>query len=189
MTEAEAFELLRAYLVKLDTEAVLLYPNWPKLTNVIKSPTNGPSPIGPYVGIQLISDRDAEDALQDEYDDIDIDGVKRAVLSRTRGWEWLFRVKLFSSNQTDNLKLFSTALETPHSEVELFPLNVRLVGRITTAPKLSADEWEGQSYIDVTVAGLTTEKMIVDVIEKGRVTIIDETSKQTRQVNFQKPEE
>jgi|GEM_PF-2626044 len=189
MTEDEAFDLLRRYLVKLDTDSAMLDPSWPKLTEVIKSPTNGPSPLGPYVGIQLLSDRDARDALTDEFEDIEIGGEKRTILNRTRGWEWLFRVKLFSSNQTDNLKRFAAALDSPYSDVELYPLHVRAVGRITTAPKLVGDEWEGQSYIDVTLAGLTTEKMIVDVIDKGRVTIIDETSGIKTEVNYQKPEE
>lgn len=172
MTENDIFNKLWSYLDKINRETSLINPEWVLLTEIIRSHQSSPRPSqGPYMTIQLLADKDSGLIECDDYQDIELDGDKRAVLSRKRGWEWLFRIEIYSRVQTDHLKTFSTALRTQFASVDMHPVAIKDVSDIKTAPALVQGGWEGRAYLDLTLGSVFVSKMLVDTIDEGCVLI------------------
>lgn len=186
MTEEDVFGLLRSYLIKLDRDAARIDPAWPKLTAIVRSSENVPQPEGAFAEIQLISARDTRQTQAEDYGEAVIGGEDVIILKRSLTWQWVFRVRVFAEERTANLKLFSTALKSQFASTELHPLSVDSVSDIILAPWQTANPWEGQSSIDVTLSGLNTEKMIVDTVEEGHLILTDATKGLTAEINYQR---
>ena len=169
MTEDAAFDRLQAYLTRLDADAKLIDPAWTTLTRVIRSHQNAPRPTGPYAAINLLADRDLLEFDCEVYESRTVGGEPRVVLKKARGIEWLFRVEVFASAPTDYARLFRSALKSEHALVDLSPLVVRTLGEVKRAPELRQQHWEGQAILDVGLAGIAIDSLLVDVIASGTV--------------------
>lgn len=171
MTEDDVYDLLQAYLVKIDQEAFLLNSAWPQLTNVIRSHQDGPRPEGPYGMIQILSVRDLGAAQCLKHEEETIDNESRIIETRGRAVGWLIRIHIFAHYQTEHLRLFRNALDSEHSNIELYPLIIREVKEITPAPELIQGAFEGRGHMDTVMIGCMETRHLIDVIERGKIII------------------
>ncbi|WP_406858494.1 hypothetical protein ABEG18_13045 [Alsobacter sp. KACC 23698] len=171
MTEDAAFDLLQAYLTKVDADAAAITPERVGLVEINRAHQSAPRPAsGAYAVIYLLTDRDLLEVDCEVYEDRTIGGEPRVVMKKARGIEWLFRLEVFASRPTDCARLFQAALRSAHASVELSPLVVRQVGEITRVPELKQEGWEGKAALDIALAGIAIDNLLVDVVESGSIT-------------------
>jgi hypothetical protein len=173
MDEDGAFDALRAYLVKLAADAILIDPEREHLTDVIRDAQGAPRPDGPYCMIDFIADRDLGELDDEVYSDITIgtgeDAEDRVLMCKSRGVEWLFRVNVYSPRPIDWCRLFASGLRSAEASVWMAPLVVRDVRDIKRAPELIQQRWEGRAMFEVALGAVATEPLLVDVIETGEI--------------------
>lgn len=172
MTEDEAFNGVRAWLLRLAADAALLDPARPVLGEIIRAHPDGPRPgDGPYVSINLLSAEDLEEGHCEEMREFDPEDGEgpRVALRVTRAVEYTFRIDVFSSRPMDWIRLFRTAAMAGDFHPDLAPLAVRSVGNAQRVPDLNQANWEGRARFDVAFAALMADEMLIDVIEGGTV--------------------
>lgn len=169
MHEDGAFDRLRAHLVKLAADAVLIDPSREVLVDVIRDHPGAPRPVGPYAMIEFITDRDLAEFDDETYQDVTLGGESRVVMCKSRGVEWLFRVNVYASRPVDWCRLFAAGLRSAEAAVWMAPLVVRDVRDIKRAPQLVQQEWEGRAMFEVSLGAVATEPLLVDVIETGEI--------------------
>lgn len=173
MTEAEGYSALFAFLTKLADDAILIEPARPALGPVIFDRQESPRPVGPYAMIEFVTDRDLDELDDEAYSDITIGSgpgaVERVVMCKSRGVEWLFRVHVYASRPMDWAKLFRAGLRSAEASVWMAPLVVRDVREIKRSPELIQQDWEGRAMFEVALGAVTTDQLLVDVIETGEV--------------------
>lgn len=169
MTEEEASDTLRAYLVKLAADAILINPAREVLANIIHDAPEAPRPVGPYAMIEFITDRDLAELDDEIYQDVTLGGESRVVMCKSRGVEWLFRVNVYASRPIDWCRLFAAGLRSAEAAVWMAPLVVRDVRDIKRAPQLIQQDWEGRAMFEVALGAVATEPLLVDVIETGEI--------------------
>lgn len=169
MTEDDAFDLLRAYLVKVAADAVLIAPAREVLVDVIRDAQGAPRPVGAYAMIDFITDRDLDEVDGESFGDVNIGGDDRVVMCKARGVEWLFQVNIFAKRPMDWARLFRAGLRAGEASVWMAPLVVRDVREIKRAPELIQQEWEGRAAFEVSLGAVVSEQLLVDVIERGTV--------------------
>lgn len=170
MTEDGAYQSLRDFLGKLAADAILIDPARVPLAAVIRDAQGGPRPHGPYAMIEFITDRDVEELDDERYSDIVLaGGVNRVAMCKSRGVEWLFRVNVYAPRPMDWAKLFRAGLRSAEASVWMAPLVVRDVRDIKRSPELVQQTWEGRAMFEVALGAVTTDQLLVDVIETGEV--------------------
>lgn len=173
MHEDAAYDLLRAYLVKLAADAVLIDPERAPLGDVIRDAQGAPRPAGTYAMIEFITDRDVEEFNDESYEDITIgtgpSAVERVAMCKSRGVEWLFRVNVFAPRPIDWARLFAAGLRSAESSVWMAPIVVRDVRPIKREPELIQQRWEGRAMFEVVLGAVAIDTLLVDVIETGEI--------------------
>lgn len=175
MTEDAAYDALRAYLVKLAADAVLIDPTRAALPNIIRDAQGAPRPDGTYVMIEFIADRDLDEFDDEIYQEDEIvtgsgpTAENRVVMCKSRGVEWLFRINVYASRPMDWARLFRAGLRTGEASVWMAPLVVRDVRDIKREPELIQQTWEGRAMFEVVIGAVATESLLVDVIETGEI--------------------
>jgi len=173
MHEDAAYDLLRAYLVKLAADAVLIDPARAPLGKVIRDAQGGPRPLGTYAMVEFITDRDVEEFNDESYADITIgsglSAVERVAMCKSRGVEWLFRVNLYAPRPMDWARLFAAGLRSAEASVWMAPIVVRDVRDIKRSPELIQQRWEGRAMFEVVLGAVATDTLLVDVIETGEI--------------------
>lgn len=188
MIEDEAYRSLRSYLKRIDDNASLIAPTREKLVEIIRDNQNAPRPKGPYAMIQFLTDRDTGEIDGECYEDRQIGGEDRVVLSKHRGVELLFRVHVYAPRPVDYAGLLLAGLRSGEAAVWMAPFLVREVGEATRAPEMVQQTPEGRAQFDVTVGTIATDQLLVDVIETGQVITEGQGGQTvTRSFTFQKP--
>jgi hypothetical protein len=143
MTEDGAFNIVRAWLVRLAADAIVLDPLRAPLGEIIRDHQDGPRPEGAYATINLLGSDDLEEVRCEEFRavEVEIEGeplpVERFALKSTRAVEFRFRIDVFASRPMEWIRLFRTAAMAGDMQVDLLPLVVRDVGE---AQRIAADE-------------------------------------------------
>ena len=169
MHEDGASDRLRAYLVKLAADALLIEPTHERLADIVHDAQEAPRPVGPYAMIEFIADRDLSEVDGERYREEEIAGEDRVILCKSRGVEWLFRVNVYASRPVDWCRLFSAGLRSAEAPVWMAPLVVRDVREIKRAPALVQQDWEGRAMFEVALGAVATDQLLVDVIETGEI--------------------
>lgn len=173
MHEDAAFDLLRAYLVKLAADALLIDPARAPLGDIIRDAQGAPRPVGAYAMIEFITDRDVEEFNDERFSDITIgsgpSAVERVAMCKSRGVEWLFRVNVYAPRPMDWARLFAAGLRSAEACVYMAPLVVRDVRDIKRSPELIQQRWEGRAMFEVSLGAVATDTLLVDVIETGEI--------------------
>ena len=175
MTEDGAFNIVRAWLVRLAADAIVLDPLRAPLGEIIRDHQDGPRPEGAYATINLLGSDDLEEVRCEEFRavEVEIEGeplpVERFALKSTRAVEFRFRIDVFASRPMEWIRLFRTAAMAGDMQVDLLPLVVRDVGEAQRAPDLTQAHWEGRARFDVAFGALVADEMIVDGVESGAV--------------------
>lgn len=188
MIEDAAYRSLWSYLKRVDDNASLIDPTREKLAEIIRDNQNAPRPKGPYAMIQFLTDRDTGEIDGECYEDRDIGGEDRVVLSKHRGVELLFRVHVYAPRPVDHAGLLLAGLRSGEASVWMAPFVIRDVGEATRAPELIQQTPEGRAQFDVTVGAIATNQLLVDVIETGEVITEGQGGVTvTRSLTFTKP--
>lgn len=175
MHEDAAYDLLRAFLVKLAADAVLIDAARAPLGNVIRDAQGAPRPTGTYAMIEFITDRDVEEFSDERYQAVEIvtgsgpSAESRVVMCKSRGVEWLFRVNVYAPRPMDWARLFAAGLRSAEASVWMAPIVVRDVRDIKRAPALIQQQWEGRAMFEVVLGAVATDSLLVDVIETGEI--------------------
>lgn len=169
MIEDAAYRSLRSYLKRVDDNASLITPARENLTDIIRDNQGGTRPDGPYAMIQFLTDRDTGEIDGECYEDRDIGGEDRVVLSKHRGVELLFRVHVYAPRPLNYTTLLAAGLRIGEASVWMAPFVVRDVGEATRAPEMVQQTPEGRAQFDVTLGAIATDQLLVDVIETGEV--------------------
>lgn len=169
MTEDEAFDRLREFIVAIDAEAHVLNPTHVSLVDVLLQPTGGTRLVGPYAGITALGTRDTGEGEQICYGTATVDGVERVTELHTRPVEHGFRIDVYASRATDYLRLIRAALLSSRGRLDFLPGVVRDVSPATAGPALNEGKWEGRANLTVTIGALATETILIDVIESGTI--------------------
>ena len=169
MTEDDLSDALQAYLKAIDAEATALAPGRVGLSKIIRDHMNAPRPAGPYAMITFIGSRDLGEADHPCYGTATIATQARVTETRIRSSEYKFRIDVYAPRATDYTRLFERALRSERANVELGGLVVRHVDAVTQAPELVQQKWEGRAHMNVELAALTREKLLIDVIESGEI--------------------
>ncbi|HEV7258937.1 MAG TPA: hypothetical protein VGN82_14245 [Bosea sp. (in: a-proteobacteria)] len=169
MIEDEAYRSLWHYLKRVDDNASLIDPTREKLVEIVRDNQSAPRPKGPYAMIQFVTDRDTGEIDGECYEDRDIGGEDRVVLSKHRGVELLIRVHVYSPRPVDHAGLLQAGLRSGEAAVWMAPFVIREVGQATRAPEMIQQSPEGRAFFDVTIGAIATNQLLVDVIETGEV--------------------
>lgn len=173
MTEDEGSKALCRFLAKLAADAVLINPAHEVLVEIRKGHQEAPRPTGPYAMVEFVTDRDLDELDDEAYSDLTIgsgpSAVERVLMCKSRGVEWLFRVHVYASRPMDWAKLFRAGLRSAEASVWMAPLVVRDVREIKRSPELVQQDWEGRAMFEVALGAVTTDQLLVDVIETGEV--------------------
>lgn len=172
MTEGAAYDVLQAWLRRIDREASILSPGRPLLTSIIRDHQDAPRPVGPHAMITLLATEDLGEFHCEEYRAIEIEDEERVALKVTRAIEWTFRVDAFASDAISIVNLFRSAARANATQLDLRPLVVRSVGDVTRAPDLTQQNWEGRARFDLALAGFVADEVLIDVIESGTISTL-----------------
>lgn len=188
MIEDEAYRSLRSYLKRIDDNASLITPSREKLVEIIRDNQSAPRPVGPYAMIQFLTDRDSGEIDAECYEDREIGGEDRVVLSKHRGVELLFRVHVYAPRPLNYASLLAAGLRSGEASVWMAPFVIREIGEATRAPEIIQQTPEGRAQFDVTIGAIATEQLLVDVIEMGQVITEGQGGQTvTRSFTFTKP--
>lgn len=188
MIEDAAYNSLRSFLSKVDSDATLLSPQRGKLSDVIRDNQGGPRPKGPYAMIEFLTDRDVGEVDGECYAEQKIANEDRVVLSKRRAVELLFRVHLFAPRPLDFASLLLAGLRTGEPSVWMAPFVIRDLGEATRAPEMIQQKAEGRAHFDVTLGAIATDKLLVDVIETGDIALRGQGGAQIdRNIHYVKP--
>lgn len=188
MIEDEAYRSLRSYLKRVDDNASLIEPPREKLVDIIRDHQGAARPKGPYAMIQFLTDRDTGEVDGECFEDRDIGGESRVVLSKHRGVELLFRVHVYAPRPVNHAGLLAAGLRVGEASVWMAPFVVRDVGDATRAPEIVQQTPEGRAQFDVTLGTIATDQLLVDVIETGQVITEGQGGATvTRSLTFTKP--
>lgn len=171
MTEDEIFDRLQTFFKAVNDDQHIIDAAYVPLGFVVDDHQNAPRSIGPYAMLTGQGWRDAAEADHYGYADIG----DRVVEGRTRCFEYLFRLDFFASRATDYAKLFQMALRSSRAQTELAPFALRRVDKTASSPELIGGRWEGRAALNVELAALASEKVLIDVIDQGRVTLEGQT--------------
>ncbi|KRE07454.1 hypothetical protein ASE63_22405 [Bosea sp. Root381] len=188
MIEDEAYRSLWSYLKRVDDNASLIDPSRTKLVEIIWDNQGAPRPKGPYAMIQFLTDRDTGEIDGECYEERDIDGEGRIVLSKHRGVELLFRIHVYAPRPVVFAGLLAAGLRSGEASVWMAPFVVREVGEATREPEMIQQTPEGRAQFDVTLGAIATDQLLVDVIETGAVTFEGQGGTTvTRSLTYLKP--
>jgi hypothetical protein len=173
MDEDGAYDALRAFLLKLSADALLIEPARPAFGDVIRDAQGSPRPHGPHAMIEFLADRDLEEFNDERYSTITVgsgpSAEERVLMCKSRGVEWLFRVHVYAPRPMDWSRLFVAGLRSAESSVWMAPLVVREVRDIKRAPELIQQRWEGRAMFEVVLGAVASEPLLIDVVERGEV--------------------
>lgn len=186
MTEAEVYDRIVAFLVKVNADAALITPGRDILGRIIRANPNAPRPTGDYAALNLLSLIDVGEADCDLYREVTIAATPRAVHDKVRAVEWLFRLEVYATYATDAARLFGIAFRSDYSNVLLAPLTVRRVDDVTRAPELIQQRWEGRANLDFAIGGIVVESTLTEFIESGGVEFDDTAAAFSASLDYQK---
>jgi hypothetical protein len=173
MDEDGAYDALRAFLLKLATDALLIDPARAAFGDVIRDAQGAPRPQGAYAMIEFLADRDLEEFTDERYSTITTGSgpgaEERVLMCKSRGVEWLFRVNIYAPRPINWARLFVSGLRSAESSVWMAPLVVRDVRDIKRSPELIQQRWEGRAMFEVILGAVATEPLLIDVVETGEV--------------------
>jgi hypothetical protein len=168
-TEDAAFDVLRAYLLRLAQDAASL-DGWAALTDVVLSDQDVPRLGPPFAFIEILS---AVDTGEADCHHTDADGVRTA----TRIFGWLLRVTVVGGSKPapmDRLLAWKAALGG-ETVPELHPFTARDVTDPRRSIELVQTRSEPRAFMDLTLAAVVSRRQRIDVIEQVTV----ETSSRT----------
>jgi len=159
MTEGALFDILRAWLASATG-----------LATVIEDHPGAPRPSGAYVMVNVIRsgplhpeafDRQfAENPAYEVGDDFPI-------LDRPVGeWEWTASINVYASDAGDRLRRVTMWAASPGAIEKLHPLVLGPLSAIRRLPELINGKWEGRAQLDMSIRGIVTDDVPIDVIEK-----------------------
>jgi hypothetical protein len=169
MTEGAVYDLVQAWLSRLDEEATALAPSRVALTRIIRDHQDAPRPAGAYATITMLGSEDLGEVRCETSRSVTIAAEDRVALTVARAVQWTFRIDVFAKEAMNAIRLFRTAAVSSQTHVDLAPLVIRSVGEATRAPDLTQQNWEGRARFDLSLAGLVADEMLIDVIDTGSV--------------------
>ncbi|GJE77281.1 phage neck terminator protein [Methylorubrum suomiense] len=169
MTEDEAFDRLRALLVAVNAESVLLGQTKTALTDIILHHQRAPMPEGAYAGLTPLGSTESGDGYSLCYETITLDGVERVVEVRTIGISYGWRIDIYASRPRDHADAFHAALWSARAQLDLLPAVVSEIGEIKQSAERIQENWEGRANFTVTLSAARQQRTLIDVIERGHI--------------------
>lgn len=168
MTEAELFDAVIAYFEAIETESLIFAPSRIN-TTMIRGHQSAPRVDGPYAVVMLLGQRDTGEADHYCYSTATVEAEERIVEERVCGVEYLLRLDVYASDAQDRADMLIGALESRRAGIGLSPAVVSSVRRVTRAPELIEQVWEGRAAVEFQLRALVRRKTLVDVIESGTI--------------------
>lgn len=171
-TTTAAYDALQAFIVQADADQKIIDPAHVTFTRVIRAWQNAKRPDGAYAMIQLLGERDLNEAECFAYAEIAYPGagLPRLVQTQTRARAFLFDVEIFASNAVDRARNLVNAAETPASAVTLAPWIAAEVKGIRHMPELVQQRWEGRAIVGLELRGMVQMRAVIDRIDAVSVT-------------------
>lgn len=173
MTEDELFDVLRTYLVRVDSEQAIISEGHTALADIVRDHQSAPRIEDAHATINLVGRRTLAEANCISYAPITVEGQPRVIEATARAKEWRFSVEVYASRGLDYAEPLINGLRSAHSAVTLHPAMVRHVSEPRRVPKLVESQWEGRVQFDVDLAGIVVDRLLIDVIETGTVQFHD----------------
>ncbi len=171
-TTTAAYDALQAFVVLADADQKIIDPAHVTFTRVIRAWQNAKRPDGAYAMIQLLAERDLNEAECFSYAEIAYPGtgLPRFVQTQTRVKAFLFDIEIFATDAVDRARDLINALETPAAAVTLAPWIAAEVKGIRHAPELVQQRWEGRAIVGIELRGMVDSSAVVDTIDQVPVT-------------------
>ena len=160
MTEAGLFDVLRPFVAAATG------------LSVIEDHPGAPRPVGPYVMLNVIgSGPDQPGAYDIEFEEIEGATAEPVAEKPALTWVWTVSVNAYASDAGDRLRRLTSWIASPSALLRISPLTFGLVSPIRRLPELIDGRWEGRAQMDITVRGLVTEPVPIDVVEEASVAL------------------
>jgi hypothetical protein len=115
----------------------------------------------------MLGQRDTGEADHYCYSAATVEAEERIVEERVCGVEYLLRLDVYASDAQDRADMLIGALESRRAGIGLSPAVVSSVRRVTRAPELIEQVWEGRAAVEFQLRALVRRKTLVDVVESG----------------------
>lgn len=183
MTEDEAFDAIRAFMVAVNNERRHFDALYTPLEAINKAYQNGPTPKGPFGLITYLGDIDNGEADHFCYGeavilersrqatDPDLQDAPVATESRTRSVVMKFRFDFYASRAGNYAQIFLAAFRSSRAQADLPGMMPREFRNVTSQPELIGQKWEGRAHFEIEFVTLNSDPVAIDSVNSGRFTI------------------